>query len=199
MIFSISTFFWDTLYSLNYILFINVFSIPNFIMHKRSLQIFSGVFTPWTGRRFYFDNCICSDLECHLVEYVRWPFPKSAQSVFLSVKQANASVKTNRWSREVLEQKNEMRQKVLNNLAVSGPFNSSWLADHLLELACDWSMLAPSGWLVWLELGHQLWWSVVQLTSSSSLLCRKEGLGKQNECTYCGEKDLEIGTWLVCT
>lgn len=168
-------------------------------MHKRSLQIFSDVFTPWTGRRFYFDNCICSDLECHLVEYVRWPFPKSAQSVFLSVKQANASVKTNRWSREVLEQKNEMRQKVLINLAVSGPFNSGWLADHLLELACDWSMLAPSGWLVWLELGHQLWWSVVQLTSSSSPLCRKEGLGKQNQCPYCGEKDREIGTWLVCT
>ena len=169
-------------------------------MHKRRLQIFSDVFTPRTDRRFYFDNCICSHLECHLVEYVRWPFPKSAQSVFLSVKQANASVKTNRWSREVLEQKNEIRQKVLINLAVSGPFNSGWLADHLLELACDWSMLAPSGWLVWLELGHQLWWSVVQLTSSSSsLLCRKEGLGKQNQCPYCGEKDREIGTWLVCT
>ena len=80
-------------------------------MHKRSLQIFSDVFTPRTDRRFYFDNCICSHLECHLVEYVRWPFPKSAQSVFLSVKQANASVKTNRWSREALEQKMKCDKK----------------------------------------------------------------------------------------
>ena len=51
---------------------------------------------------------ICLEADCYFLEYVQWlPFlnfkPKSVQSVFPSVKQANASVKTNRWKEEVLE------------------------------------------------------------------------------------------------
>ena len=40
---------------------------------------------------------------------------KSAQSVFPSVKQANASVKTNRWKEEVLERRHEMQRKMRIN------------------------------------------------------------------------------------
>ena len=40
---------------------------------------------------------------------------KSAQSVFPSVKQANASVKTNRWKEEVLERRHEMQRKMRFN------------------------------------------------------------------------------------
>ena len=96
---------------------------------------------------------------------LRLPFlnfkSKSAQSVFPSVKQANASVKTNRWKEGVFVPGHEMQRKMKTGESWSFGCARVWLA------VID----PPSGWLVCLESGQQLCWRVVQSTSSS-LQCK---------------------------
>ena len=82
---------------------------------------------------------------------------KSAQSVFPSVKQANASVKTNRWKEEVLERWHEIKRKMkINHFGRKGTL-ADWLVIWLCSRVIGWYR-PPSGWLVCLELGQQLWW-----------------------------------------